>query len=575
MRKIVRIPLLLVDPQYLREQLKTGPSELLLATPIESSQFPHDEEFLDGPATSRVAVYDFEADSEVLRPGVKFLPQGVGKTISRYDVTLPDIDDTEALIKTVESDSFIQLNTFAIVMKTIFFFESPDSLGREVTWAFESRQLQVRPRAGLWENALYERDSGSLQFFYFPSKAGYNVYTALSQDIVAHETAHAILDGVAPDLYKATRTESLALHEAIADLTAIMLTLLNEMIIFSVYAISSSQLDIASALSKIGKELGTEMGRKMRRDLGIDCLRVLNNKRKLDPASVDLTDPYHVSEVLSGAMFQVFLKCAGGLTEEEEKWVPEKAIDMLEDFEKRVLGAAREVSRLVFRALDYLPPGEVSLADFGRAMIAAHRAVNGERREQLWLMQELAMRGVVKDEGDLEVDTEIVGRKLKDVSCRELLESEAAAKRFAENHRDLLRIPSSSDFEVQPRLVRDRVDNRGKKRQKRDLVFRVTWKKEEEHDLGPRFASHWGYKVGTTLVLDWNTSTILSVLTTEQGGSQYSDRDRTLKKWMEQGRLQTLKESKKLHDQALKDKIIARKTGRTMWVTNSARVLCS
>lgn len=574
MVKFVRMPLLLVDPQYLREQLKAEPSELLLDTPIQRENFPQEEEFLDGPTNSRVAIYDFEDESEVLRLGAKFVPHETDETMSYYKLDLPDFDDTEALIKAIESDSFIQVNTFAIVMKTILFFESPNALGRRVEWAFESPQLQVRPRAGLWDNAFYERDSGSLQFFYFPSETGYNVYTALSQDIIAHETTHAILDGVAPDLYNATRTESLAIHEAIADLAAIMLTASNEMIISSMYRISSSTLDIAKALSKIGEEYGTEVGRKMREKLKIDCLRMLENKRKLDQIK-DLTDPYEVSEVLSGAIFQVFLKCAKGLKEEEKEWVPEKIIERLEDFKKRVLGAAREVSRMVFGALDYLPPGEASFADFGRAMIAAHRAVHsGKRVEQQWLTHELIERGVVKDEGDLEVDSKIVGRRLKDVNCKELLESEATAKHFAENHRDLLRIPRGSDFKVQPRRDRTRVESRSKQKQKRDLIFRVTWNTEEKHDLGPNFGSQWGYNVGTTLVLDWNTGKVLSVLTTEQGENQYSDRDRTLKMWKEEDLL-TTKESADLEGRPMRNKIIARNLGKTMRVTGSARVLCS
>lgn len=67
------MPLLLVDPQYLREQMKTEPSEVLLATPIEVFQVLHEEEFLDGPTTPQVAVHNFEAESDVLRPGTKFL----------------------------------------------------------------------------------------------------------------------------------------------------------------------------------------------------------------------------------------------------------------------------------------------------------------------------------------------------------------------------------------------------------------------------------------------------------------------------------------------------------------------
>ena len=72
------------------------------------------------------------------------------------------------------------------------------------------------------ENAYYERDSHSLQFFSFEVD-GKTVHTSLSRDIVAHETAHALIDGIDPDLYDALDPQSLALHEGIADLTAMLL----------------------------------------------------------------------------------------------------------------------------------------------------------------------------------------------------------------------------------------------------------------------------------------------------------------------------------------------------------------
>ena len=55
--------------------------------------------------------------------------------------------------------------------------------------------------------------------------AGRRIHTANSQDIVAHETAHALLDGIAPDLYSAISPQSLAIHEAVADLASLLVSL--------------------------------------------------------------------------------------------------------------------------------------------------------------------------------------------------------------------------------------------------------------------------------------------------------------------------------------------------------------
>ncbi len=566
MTKNVLMYLLAWDRDYLRKERNPKYGKLY-ATPFEWLSLPNDGNFLDGPVSPRVAVLDFEKRG-TLKPGVKFLPQGVGKTVSCYDVEIPDAwAHTNKLMKATESDEFIYVNSFATVMKTVKFFESSDALGRPIKWAFNSPQLLVLPRAGLLANAFYDRESGSLQFFYFPSTAGYMIYTSLSQHIIVHETVHAILDSVAPDLYHATRTQSLAIHEAVADLAAILFSLMNDMLVFSIFAISAATVDITTAFSGFAEEFGTEM----RREVGAEFLRVLNNQLNLDTNSVDLTNQYEVGLVLSGAIYQVFLKAY------ERQYFGDEE-DFIKRKTKRILKAARDVARMVFRGLDYLPPGEVSLADYARAMIAAHRAVKADKRLERWLVNELVRRKVVKNQNDLQVYSDFVGKEIKDANCQELLENQDIAKRFVEKHRDLFRIPSHirSDFKVEPRRkrIREQKGNR-KEKVKSDLIFRVSWDSTEEHDLGSRFASKWRYPVGTTLVLEWGTGKILSILTTDQGKSHHSDRDRTLRRWIKQGLLMTPEEAVGLDGEPLVDKIIAKKTGRTMAVTGSARVLCT
>ena len=100
-------------------------------------------------------------------------------------------------------------------------------LGRPVDWAFDAPQLLVVPRAGQTANAYYERESHRLQFFCFTDPTGGDrwIHTSNSQDIVAHETAHGLLDGIAPDLYSAISPQSLAIHEVVAYLASLLVSL--------------------------------------------------------------------------------------------------------------------------------------------------------------------------------------------------------------------------------------------------------------------------------------------------------------------------------------------------------------
>ena len=286
MARKVRLPRIVQDRQHLFDLSSGGGDGLLLATPIAWLVVAGTDGFGDGPVCPQVAVEDVDVETGDRRPGARWLPRGVGKATGCYDVEIPDIDDIDALVRAFDQDAFIQVSSFATVLHTIRFFESQDALGRPVDWAFDASQLRVLPQAGIGANACYDRTTGALEFYSFEGHSGRTVHTALSHDIVVHETAHAILDGIAPDLYGATRTESIALHEAIADLAAIVLTLLNEMVVFSLFNISDGTLDIATALAKVAEEYGSEV----QAETGVDALRLVKNRSGLDTGTTDLVD---------------------------------------------------------------------------------------------------------------------------------------------------------------------------------------------------------------------------------------------------------------------------------------------
>lgn len=205
----VRLPLMIQDPVATREKE--------IADPVERYEFTSEPFFLNGPVTERVAILDFDGETGLLLPGARFVPPE-GREFGGYEVDLP-------LEGVPISREFIQVSVLATILKTLAIAEDEAILGRRLAWAFDGPQLLVIPQAGEWANAYYERETHSLQFFFISRPDGDRVYTSLSRDIVAHETAHAILDGVAPDLYHALAPQSLALHEAIADLTAAIMAM--------------------------------------------------------------------------------------------------------------------------------------------------------------------------------------------------------------------------------------------------------------------------------------------------------------------------------------------------------------
>ena len=532
------MPFLLRDRLYLRRQADAASGEeILLARPTGFHSIRNEGPYFAGPAAARVAVIDFDAESGALRPPAQLHPKGR----SRLEYTVDEAAlDPDASVEAFDSDAFIQVSTFATVMRTLAFFEQADMLGRRVEWAFPSAQLLVVPRAGVMANAFYERESGSLQFFSYPGRDGTLHHTSLSSDIVTHETTHAVLDGIVPDLYDAVTPQSLAIHEAIADLSAICANLLNESIVFSLFNISGGLLDVSSALSRVAEEFGSDM----RIAVGADYLRVANNGRTLDPSdltldaagqpnSVDRVDAHALSEVLSGALYQTFLRAG-------EAVKPRRADTLDTADEQQVAIAARRLARLVFPALDYLPPGELSFIDVGRAIVAFHTAAHRRGAEPQWLVDELVRRKVAPSADRItDVPADFAAKEVAGVDLDALVGDDDTARTFAEQHRGFLGIPRRRRFEVLPRHVAVRSTTRRGAPSQREVVFRVRWRENEAHDVGEAFDRRWSVAAGTTLVIDQQSRRVKSLLTTDGGTEHADDREIALRRLADDGLLAT------------------------------------
>jgi hypothetical protein len=458
--------------------------------------------FLDGPVTRQVAVLDFDEVTGARLPGAVFIPPTGSRTMGRYDV--PKTPD-------VTSRAFNQVSVFATVVKTIQMYEEADTLGREVRWSFDGPQLLVVPRAGEWANAFYQRASRSLQFFYFtsPQNPAEIIYTSLSRDIVAHETGHAILDGIAPHLYDAVTPESLALHEAIGDLTALLVSMRSSTLVKAVLEKTGGSIEDASVFSAIATEFG--MAR------GTGALRDLRNDKTIH--DVDRSEPHALSEVLTGALYPMLVK----MHDDRKKQRAQKlGITEYSASGWALATAANQLKRMVLRALDYLPPGEISFADYGRAIIAADQASHpDDAKEREWIVEEFVHRGLAPDRAALEVPFS-TGEVLE-ADLDTLLRSDYSAYRFAEEHRDLLHIPLGTPFEVAPRLevkkkyYHRQADGELREEQVSEMLFKVSWLGQETIPLG-NGGGGLEVVVGTTLAVNRDTREIRFVLTSARDG---------------------------------------------------------
>jgi hypothetical protein len=426
----VRLPLMVQDPLTTRYP---GVGKVVEGMHLT---LPEGATIGDGPCTDDLVVVDRDADTGAVTPPARFEPPDERRKMGRFAVSNADIYAPE----------FIQVAAFAAVAKTRRTLAPDVVLGHPFEWRDPSLPLTIVPRAGEWPNALYERSTQALEFYYFPDPRDprRQVYTALARDIVAHETAHALVDAIAPWLYESANPESRAIHEAVADLAALLTSFRSSTLVPAVLEHTRGSIRDSTAFSSLAHELGSALARN-----GTEApLRDMWNDRTLASCGAD---PHALAEVLAGALYRVVTEMY------ETDWQRHG-----QDFSRSGYWLARAsttFSRLLLRAVDLLPPGDASLADFCRCMtVAAERETDshlydffmGSWDHQRFLADELVRRGVLDDPGELDVPTLMPGSPLELApgELDRIFDDDGVA--YVNAHADELGIPLDADGEVLP-----------------------------------------------------------------------------------------------------------------------------
>jgi hypothetical protein len=294
---------------------------------------------------------------------------------------------------------FHQQMVYAVARKTISHFER--ALGRRALWSArrtpdesqrEHVRLRVYPHALREANAYYSPSKKALLFGYFPASRteygenlpGGTVFTCLSHDIVAHETSHALLDGLHELFIEPSNVDVWAFHEAFADIVALFQHFSYPEVLRHQIARTRGDLAQQSLLGELAHQFGQAVERYGALRSAIGKVDPVTRKWKLadpDPTLLEQqTSPHERGAILVAAVFDAFLaiykrriadllRIATGGT----GVLPGGDLhpDLVERMAQEASKTARHMLQICIRALDYCPPVDVCFGDYLRALITA------------------------------------------------------------------------------------------------------------------------------------------------------------------------------------------------------------
>jgi hypothetical protein len=343
------------------------------------------EELLAGPCGYRVNVIDYDAST-----GVLYKPMVYGRPANgRYEDPFARNENgrTSGTARRRHDERllgdprFHAQNVYAIVMRTLAQFEF--ALGRRCAWGSDGHQLHIAPHAFADANAFYSREDRGIFFGYFMGRSGKPIYTCLSHDVVAHETTHALLDGLRRRYMEPSTPDQAAFHEGFADVVALLS-------VFSLPDVVDAGLDLASGgrdnliasaflerdvlkrsvLLGLAEEMGAELsvvrGDALRRSIALA-------PGKPYMSMSEFHEPHRRGELLVAAVLNAFLDIwLARLAKIGPISRGKKDRSIVRDEGARVAG---HLLTMAIRALDYCPPTDLTFSDYLSALLTIDREV--------------------------------------------------------------------------------------------------------------------------------------------------------------------------------------------------------
>jgi hypothetical protein len=448
----MKLGLLMPVDVYVQEPHMAKATETLALNKIWVGCEP---DLMAGPTSARIAVVDYDAGTNTLREPAQwdrrnrrfFVRRGAEKVpITRSHSDLPQ---------------FHQVNVWAIIQSVMEMYEASWVLGRSAPWAFDGIRLLVVPHAGYQANAFYDRRSKSIQFYYFGPPEE-RLYTCLSHDIIAHEAGRAILDGLRPGYYEDSSLQTTAFHECVGDLTAIMISLLNNQLRWELGKVSGN-LCRDTTIAALAEEFGHYA-------TGRPHLRSALNTLTMGDVHENAT-PDDWAPVMTGAMWDIL----GGVFARYR--TKPKHTGRLPSTKEALLRAVSRFCRIVFQPLDYLPPVDVQFSDYARAVLQADKVVDPVDEDGLrGLMKEVFCRRGIEFEGDEDQPDRL---QLYALDIDRISRSRADAYHFLNANRHQLCIPLEQDISVID-LYQTAKTQLGRGKLSQETVLQYAWREDVE-----------------------------------------------------------------------------------------------
>jgi hypothetical protein len=355
------------------------------------------EDLTTGPVGGHIAVVDYDASNKCYYRPVDLDDHGI--------LIQNGLEPSEA------NPQFHQQMVYAVASETIRRFEF--ALGRKIRWAFRNAgkketdahpgKLRIFPHAMQEPNAYYSRELRGIVFGYFRASdtdagrnlPGQTIFTCLSHDIIAHEMTHALVDGQREFFMEPTGFDTIAFHEAFADIVALFQHFSFKEALLEVIqrtggeihrGIIGSEAEPAAAGATIAAELTTDnpmvmLAQQFGHALGMrSALRSAIGTPPNTNALETTFEPHLRGSILVAAVFDAFFSVyirrirdlmriarAGATINSVGDLHPDLA-NRLADIAAKT---AQSFSNICIRALDFCPPIDIEFGDFLRALITA------------------------------------------------------------------------------------------------------------------------------------------------------------------------------------------------------------